>query len=143
MDEDGTIQSAEGENLAAEDKNPTEGELYADTYTCIGLYLDGQYLSNDDYASWTTTLDADGGGSLDWGKDNRGPISEWSVEDGKLMIKAGVSNIEGSITDGVMVLDLGDGFMLALIGQNADPDTLSIIPFEDYLREHPEAFPFE
>lgn len=125
--EDGTIQSAEGENLAAESKKQTEGDLYADTYTCIGLCLDGQYLSNDDCASWTTTLDADGGGSLDWGKDNRGPISEWSVEDGKLTIKAGVSVIDGSIADGVMLLNFGDGLIMAFAGRDADPDKLDII----------------
>ena len=117
----------------------TDTSSYTDTYTCIGLYLDGHYLSDEDFFHMTTTLNADGSGEIDWGENNFGPISEWSVEDDRLLIKAGLSEIEGRLKDGVMVLDLGDGYQFAMLGQNVDRETLGVVPMDDYLKQHPEA----
>lgn len=114
-------------------------EACAGTYTSIGLYLDGQYLTEESFSGMVTTLDADGTGSLDWGEDNQGPISEWTAEDGKLLIKAGVSEMEGTVADGVMVLDLGDGIMLAFVGEGIDVASLNPIPLDEYMTQHPDA----
>lgn len=127
------------ENSDVQKNEKTDTSSYTDTYTCIGLYLDGHYLSDEDFFHMTTTLNADGSGEIDWGENNFGPISEWSVEDDRLLIKAGLSEIEGRLKDGVMVLDLGDGYQLAMLGQNVDRETLGVVPMDDYLKQHPEA----
>ena len=126
VNEDGTIQSAEGKTCSAKELPQASRESYAGLYSCIGLYRDGQYLADEKFSSWSITLDADGGGVLDWGEDNRGPISEWSVQDGKLVIRAGVSVINGTIADDVMLLDLDDGLTLAWAGPDVDPEATDI-----------------
>lgn len=93
---------------------------YAGLYTCLGYYADKQFIVVDELKNWSVTLDKDGTGRLYWGEDNNGPISHWTVEDNTLTIEAGISVIKGAVSEGVMLLNMGDGVVLGWASSQAD-----------------------
>ncbi len=121
-----TEQSAEPE---------TEAQANAGLYTYLGYYVEKRFVVDEEMTSWSVTLKADGTGNIYWGEDNQGPISEWSIEDGRLMIYAGVSEIEGIIANGIMLLDMGDGIVIGWAGPDAPLDMLNIISLEEFQAE--------
>lgn len=104
----------------------------AGEYKGYSLILDGHYLIWQDLEDYSVTLEADGTGALDWGEDNRGPVSSWTAEGEKVTIKAGVSVMEGSIRDGVLLLDLEDGMVLCFVKDGADTSAMERITIEQY-----------
>lgn len=101
-------------------------------YKGYSLVLDGYYLIWEDLDDFSVTLAADGTGYLDWGEDNRGPISSWTAEGETVEIRAGVSVINGTVKDGVMLLDLEDGFVLCFVKEGADTSAMERITTEQY-----------
>ena len=116
---------------------------YAGEYRQYSVMLDGVHVIMDEYEAYTVTLSEDGTGYLDWGADNQGPISAWSIEGETLRVKAGVSEMTGSLKDGVMQLDLGDGFGICFVTPGADTSSMPRISLEEYRAqaedEEPEA----
>ena len=102
-------------------------------YKGYSLVLDGHYLIWEDLESYSVTLAADGTGYLDWGEDNRGPISSWTAEGETVEIRAGVSVMNGTIRDGVMLLDLEEGFVLCFAKEGADTSAMERITAEQYI----------
>ena len=89
-----------------------------------------QYVLIPQMEGQTVTLDPGGKGSLDWGEDNRGPISQWSAEGDRVEIRAGVSVMEGTVQDGIMVLEIEDGFAAYFVLPGADTSHLQPISVE-------------
>ena len=102
-------------------------------YKGYSLVLDGHYLIWEDLDDFSVTLAADGTGYLDWGEDNRGPISSWTAEGETVEIRAGVSVMNGTIRDGVMLLDLEEGFVLCFAKEGADTSAMERITTEQYI----------
>lgn len=140
----GSMLFLTGNALADAENSPQDTpEQYADTYSAVGLYYYRQYMEDDVLSAWTTTLNADGSGELYWGEDNQGPISEWSVQDGKVMIKAGVSEIDGIIDGGLMLLDMADECVLVCVRPGTDTEKIDGQVLEEYLTNNPEIFDYE
>lgn len=116
-------------------------EAVLGTYTGFGLYLDQRYVLEDTLSTYTVTLDEGGTGYLDWGEDNQGPISSWSLTEDEIVIEAGVSTIQGTVSDGIMVLDLEDGIVMCFARSEDDMAKLDVITMEDYLAAKGEADP--
>ena len=112
----------------AETENPLAP--YAGEYKEYSVVLDGTHLILDKYENFSVTLNADGTGYLDWGTDNQGPISAWNLEGEKVNIKAGASEITGSLKDGVLLL--GDDYILCFVKPGANTSSMPRLTPEEY-----------
>ena len=113
-----------------------ETEAAAGTYTYYAHLLDGYYVDFTDYAGRTTTLEANGGGALDWGDDNKGPISEWTIDGEKIVIKAGVAEMDATLKNGILSVDIGDEtmpFSVIFIEEGADTSSMPVITTDEYV----------
>ena len=116
---------------------------YAGEYRQYSVMLDGTHIVMDEYEDYTVTLNEDGTGYLNWGADNQGPVSAWSMDGETLRVKAGVSEMTGSLKDGVMQLDLGDGFGLCFVTPGADTSSMPRITLEEYRDQAADEAPDE
>ena len=91
-----------------------------------------QYVDMPEMAGETVTLEADGTGYLYWGEDNQGPIDWWIVDGGALEFQAGVAVIEGTIIDGIMTVELDDGFWALFALPGADTSGIAPVSIDDY-----------
>ena len=110
-------------------------EKYAGTYTFYSMLLNGQHVIFDEFEGTTTILEANGKGSLDWGEDNKGPISQWTVDDddnGKLTVKAGVATMDVEVHDGIMFIDLGDDMISVYVTEDADTSSMPRVTIEEF-----------
>jgi hypothetical protein len=80
----------------------------AGVYTFYALGIGDYYIAADVMKGTTVTLNADGTGALDWGEDNKGPISEWTLDGDKVVLKAGISTMDATLKDGILTVDIGD-----------------------------------
>ena len=119
---------------------------FAGEYSFFCTDIMGYHVQIEELEGTTTTLKEDGTGYLDWGEDNKGPISEWTVDDaeaGKITIKAGVATMEGTIVDGVLSIGMTDIITSVYALDGADtsgiqlmtPDELPADIVEDLLSE--------
>ena len=106
------------------------GTDMAGHYILYGYYNQGDYIYNDIITGYID-LEKDGTGYLDWGEDNRGPITGWTADGEKLSFQAGVAAISGTVKDGVMILDMDD-FSLWLAREDVDVEALDPVASEDY-----------
>ena len=74
------------------------GTDMAGHYILYGYYNQGDYIYNDIITGYID-LEKDGTGYLDWGEDNRGPITGWTADGEKLSFQAGVAAISGTVKD--------------------------------------------
>ena len=119
---------------ACASSNP-EAEAAAGTYNFYAVILDGYYVNVPEFEGRTTVLKADGGGSLDWGDDNQGPISEWTIDGEKVVIKAGVSVMNAALKDGILIVELDNDTMpmsLVFTKDGADTSSIPRISTEEY-----------
>ena len=89
------------------------------------------YLYSDSISGYVD-LDADGTGYLYLGENNQGEISSWTSEGNAFTMQAGISTITGSVTDGIMLMDM-DGPILWLVKEGADPESVNPIQAADYV----------
>lgn len=151
---DGTIVSAVGEEAEAPPAGPAAAsglDEYAGEYTFICTRFSAAYMSDmleydgeaqdipDQYvdmperAGETVTLEADGTGYLYWGEDNQGPIDWWTVDGSALQFQAGAAVIEGTIIDGIMTVELDDGFWALFALPGADTSGIAPVSIDDYI----------
>lgn len=71
-------------------------------------------------------------GYLYWGEENQGPIDWWTVDGGALQIQAGVAVIDGTIDDGIMTVELDDGFWTLFALPGADTSGIAPVSIDDY-----------
>ena len=77
-------------------------------YLFYATYIGGKYVKTEELEGNSVTLKNDGTGYLDWGDDNKGPISEWTADGENLIIKAGVSEMNATLKGGILTIDLSD-----------------------------------
>lgn len=114
---------------------PSEAEAAAGKYTFYALRMGGSYVDVKEMEGQSVTLNADGTGALDWGEDNRGPISEWSINGEKLIIKAGVSVMEAVLNDGVLMIDISNdeySWYTCYVNDKADTSDMKRISVDEY-----------
>lgn len=107
----------------------------AGTYTYYAHILDGHYVYLSELEGRTTTLNADGSGALDWGDDNKGPISEWTIDGENVVIKAGVAEMNATLKDGILTIDMDNDTMpisLVCIKEGADTSSIPVMTKEEY-----------
>ena len=80
---------------------------HAGVYTFFAIGIGGNYVDLEDMRGRTVTLNGDGTGALDWGDDNQGSISEWTLDGDKAVIKAGISTMDATLKDGILTVELG------------------------------------
>ena len=114
---------------------------YAGEYRQYSVMLDETHIVMDEYEDYTVTLNEDGTGYLNWGADNQGPVSAWSMDGETLRVKAGVSEMTGSLKDGVMQLDLGDGFGICFVTPGADTSSMPRVTLEEYRNQTEDETP--
>lgn len=140
-----TAPAAAETSEAAPDLTPWAGEY---TYLCV--YLSAAYMNEafelggtaqdipdqcvdlPNMAGETVTLDADGAGYLDWGEDNQGPIDWWEMDGDHLRFQAGVAVIDGTIVDGLMTVEIAEGFSACFAAPGADTSGIEPISLEEY-----------
>ena len=131
--------TAAAETMAADTaaSGSTDLSQYAGEYVFYGTYLDDYYVTIEDLEGTSTVLDADGTGYLNWGKNNEGPIKEWTADGNDITIKAGISTISGQISDGVMILHIGDPgseFLECYVTEDADTSQMPRITAEEWAK---------
>lgn len=112
-----------------------EASAAAGTYTFYAVILDGYYVDLPTFEGRTTTLNADGGGALDWGDDNKGPISNWTIDGEKVVIKAGVAELNAVLKDGILTVELVNDTMpmsAVFVKDGADTSSMTVITAEEY-----------
>ena len=91
-----------------------------------------QYVLLPDMEDNTVTLDADGTGYLYWGDDNQGPIDWWTMDADALRFQAGVSVFDGTIEDGFMTVEIGEGLSLCLTAPGTDTSGIKPLSLDEY-----------
>ena len=92
---------------------------YATGYTGEMQPVKDHYVAAE-YDSYYVKLNADGTGYLFLGENNQGPIDNWIIDGNLLSFQAGVSAFDGTILDGIMTLDFGEGLFLIFAIPGAD-----------------------
>ena len=113
-----------------------EAQAAAGTYTFYAVLLDDYYVDLEDFDGRTTTLDANGGGSLDWGDDNQGEITNWTIDGENVSIKAGVSDIKATIKDGILTIDFSSESIpmsVIFVKDGADTSSMPVISSDEYV----------
>ena len=103
----------------------------AGTSKAVGVKLDDYLVESDSTKGYTIELTEDGAGNLNFGEDNKGPITSWD-NSGSFTMKAGVSDFTGTLKDGILYLDLGDGIVICFAQDNADRSNLNVISMDEY-----------
>ena len=100
-------------------------------YTLFAYDYDGRIIAAEDMTS-ELTLNENGTGRMTINGES-GRIASWTEEDGILLLRSGDDTLSGTIRDGILTLDLGDGNLLYYASENADTSSVPVIRFEDYL----------
>ncbi len=98
------------------------------------------YVDYPQAAGQMVQLSDDGTGYLKWGEGNEGPIDAWKSEGETFSFTAGVSEMSGTIKNGLMSVALDDGFELCFLLQGAEDPKLELISMADYTNQ---VFPAE
>ena len=114
--------ACKGENALSE---------YAGSYTLFAYDFEGYVLESADMES-VLSLNKNGGGKMTIGGKS-GSISEWSMDGESISIRSGEDVISGTLKDGVLTLDFGDGSSFYYAQQGADISGIPVISMEEYL----------
>jgi len=100
-------------------------------YTLFAYDYDGCVIAAEDMTSELILSDSGTGRMTINGESGR--ISSWSEEAGTLTLRSGSDTLSGTIRDGILTLDPGDGSMLYYAAKGADISSVPVMSFEDYL----------
>ncbi len=103
----------------------------AGTYKALGVRLNNYIVESDSTKGYTIELAEDGTGTLNFGDDNKGPITSWD-NSGTFTMKAGVSDFTGTLKNGILNLDLGDNLVICFAQDQADVSKLDVISMDEY-----------
>lgn len=98
------------------------------TYTLFAYAMEG-YIQEAIVTSSSVTLRPNGTGSITI-DDSKGSISEWTLYGDKLTIVSGGDTITGTLQDGIMVLDIGEGWYYA--AKDADTSSVPVLSQVEY-----------
>lgn len=118
---------------------PDPRAAMAGKYSFYAMKLGDSLVQIDEMKGYSVILSADGTGSLDWGENNNGPISEWTADGEKLVIKAGISVMNATMKDGVLTIDLSDSdySMFSLfVSDSADTSSMPVITADEYAAQN-------
>ena len=118
---------------------PDPRAAMAGKYSFYAMKLGDSLVQIDEMKGYSVTLSADGTGSLDWGEDNNGPISEWTADGEKLVIKAGISVMNATMKDGVLTIDLSDSdysMFSVFVSDSADTSSMPVITADEYAAQN-------
>ena len=104
-------------------------------YTFFAMNMNGYNIEYSEMDGRYVILNDDGTGELDWGDDNSGPISEWTADGEKLVIKAGISEMDATLKDGILSVDVSDeDFTMTIIfaAEGADTSGMKVISQEEF-----------
>lgn len=117
---------------SATPKDPREE--HAGVYTFYALGIGDYFVAADVMQGRTVTLNGDGTGALDWGDDNQGPITEWTLDGDKVVIKAGISTMDATLKDGILTVRIGEGgeyWLGVFVTGDADTSGYNLISQEE------------
>lgn len=100
-------------------------------YTLFAYDYDGVIITAEDMTS-ELTLNKNGTGRMTINGES-GRIDTWTEENGSLILRSGDDTLSGTVRDGILALDLGDGNILYYAAENADTSSVPAVRFEDYL----------
>ncbi|MCR5576009.1 MAG: serine/threonine protein kinase [Oscillospiraceae bacterium] len=95
--------------------------------------VESRKLTPEDMEGWYVELKDDGTGYLYWGENNQGKIDEWELNVETLAFKAGVSDVVGSIKDGLMRIEIAEGYDIYFAAEGAKLLEVELISMEDYI----------
>ncbi|MBR2761991.1 MAG: hypothetical protein IKD66_12595 [Solobacterium sp.] len=140
----GSSASAPSQASAAPDNGTaaaeTVKEFAADgKYTSLGMQVKDYIVTDDSATGLKIELNKDGTGSLDFGGGNAGPVSSWSESNGNFSMQAGVSDFTGTLKNGILDLDFGDGLVIVFAQDGASYDKSKVISVDEYEKIAKEA----
>ena len=107
---------------------------HAGVYTFYAIGIGENYIAAEVMEGRTVTLNADGTGALDWGDDNKGPISEWTLDGEKAVIQAGISTMDATLKDGILSIEIGDNsekWLGIFVTEDADTSGYTLLSESD------------
>lgn len=90
-------------------------------------------LTPEDMEDWYIELNEDGTGYLYWSDDNQGKIDGWELSGETLAFKAGVSDFDCTLKDGVMCVRIDDGYDMLFAAEGAKLPAVELITMEDFV----------
>lgn len=99
-------------------------------YELFGHGLDGYVLQAEDMTS-ELTLKSNGTGKLSMNGES-GSISSWSLEGDGIMLCSGGDTIEGTIQDGVLILEFEGGNTLYYAKEGTDVSSVPVMSTDEY-----------
>ena len=130
-----TAAGCGGKSSSGKDDKPAEAAAEtsdAGTYKICGVNMEDSIVMLDTLEGYYLELKDGGTGYLYFGDANKGDISSWALDGDKFTMKAGVSEFTGTIKNGILELDLGDGDMITFAKEGADTSALEILTMEEY-----------
>ncbi|MBR5969390.1 MAG: sel1 repeat family protein [Lachnospiraceae bacterium] len=107
------------------DENAGEYTLFA--MQVYGINVESKALEMES----VLTLNEGGKGYMTINEDG-GDVEKWEAKDGSIHIKSGVSLMEGTIEDGIITLDMGDGVIAFYAKEGADTSGIEVLSGEEY-----------
>ena len=100
-------------------------------YTLFAYDYDGHIIASEDMTS-ELTLNKNGAGRMTVNGEG-GRITSRIDEDGSITIQSGETAMYGTLQDGILTLDSGDGRLLYYAADDADISSVPVMSFEEYL----------
>ena len=113
--------ACKGENALSE---------YAGSYTLFAYDYEGYALESGDMTS-EISLKQNGRGKMTMNGET-GSFDEWTIDGESISLRSGEDEIVGTIRDGVLTLDFGDGTILYYARQGADTSGVAVLSAEEY-----------
>ena len=107
-----------------------EADKVSGTYTAFAETVAGYTVETMELES-VLTLDKDGTGYMTMNEDE-GPVTEWTVEKGALSITTGGELMTGTVEEGIIKIDLEDGYALYYAAEGADTSSVDYMSKEEF-----------
>ena len=110
---------------------PTPAPSYEGNYTMFAYDFLGFTLDSSEAGiSAVITLDGNGGGTMVLDSE-ASDIHDWKVEDGSITFTSNDQTVTGTLSDGIMSLEVTEGFTLYLAAEGADTSSIEVLSQEE------------
>ena len=99
-------------------------------YTLFAYDYDGHVIAAENMTS-ELTLGNNGSGRMTI--NGEGGRITWIEEGGEITLLSGSETLTGTLRDGILTLDPGDGSLLYYAAEGTDTSSVPVMSFEDYL----------